>query len=275
VPIFDYDDETAIYYESYGSGDLPVILLHGFGDSGETWNRIIPFLESARRVYVLDLRGCGRSSKPPDNRYSIGDHAAIVSAFLFDRRLERVGLVGHSMGGAIALRLALDLKSKLPEAISRLVLVDSAGLPQKVPAFVWIPALPLLGPLLLSVLPARLQAFVSIRPLYKVGGAYGPERSRRYARALRSPGGVMALVRTARLMIAEERASWLSCISSLGTATKIIWGAQDPAVPLKNAYLFQSMIPASDLTVIASCGHVAQEEASQVVGPLIDKFLTG
>jgi pimeloyl-ACP methyl ester carboxylesterase len=274
VPIFDYDDQTAIYYESYGSGGPPAVLLHGFGDSGETWNRIIPFLEGGRRLYVLDLRGCGRSSKPPDNRYSIADHAAIVSAFLLDRRLEKASVVGHSMGGAIALRLALDLQAERPGAIARLVLLDSAGLPQRVPSFVWMPALPVLGPVLLYATPARLQSLLSIRPLYRVRGVYGPERSRRYARALRSRGGVMALVRTARLMIAEEGASWLSRISSLGNTTKIVWGEQDPAIPLENAYLFRGMIPESDLTVIASCGHVCQEEFPDVVGPLLDKFLS-
>lgn len=274
MSIFNFNATTSIYYDCYGSGESAAIFVHGFGDTRETWEPVVPFLEKGCRLFLIDLRGSGLSSKPRDCLYALSDHVQIIMAFLRDRGLKHVSLVGHSLGGAIVLKLALELALQADLTLEKLILIDSAGLPQGIPSFVRIPSLPLVGPLVIYGVPARLQAFVSIRPLYKVRGAYSASRSLRYKRSIRSPGGARALVVTARGIIADRHVPWVSDIANLLCPTLIIWGNEDPAIPVAHAYQLEKMIANAELFVVPSCGHVPQEEAPDIVGPLISKFLT-
>jgi pimeloyl-ACP methyl ester carboxylesterase len=274
MPIFTYDAATSIHYDCYGSGEHAAILVHGFGDTRETWERILPFLETTCRLFLLDLRGSGLSSKPRDGQYAANDHVEIITAFVRDRGLTHVSLVGHSFGGGIVLKLAQELAVRTDLTLERVVLIDAAGLPQHIPTFVRIPALPLLGPLIIYGVPARLQSFFSVRPLYKVPGAYGASRSVRYARSLRSPGGAWALMTTAKTIIADRYLPWLSDIANIVCPTLIIWGNEDPAIPVAHAYELERKIGHAELLVVPSCGHVPHEEVPEIVGPLISKFLS-
>ena len=97
----------SLYVEEMGRG--PVLLqLHGIGGSSYTWRNIAPALASRHRVIAIDMRGFGRSDKPFDLAYSPLDHAAVARAFIKERRLAQITLVGHSYGGLVALLLAMD-----------------------------------------------------------------------------------------------------------------------------------------------------------------------
>lgn len=98
---------------------LPLLLLHGVGASGEDWECQIPVFAPLCRVIVPDLRGYGRS--PKGDVYSVEAFAADVWVMLDGLGIKRFNLVGHSMGGAVALRMAVDR----PERIDRLVLADT------------------------------------------------------------------------------------------------------------------------------------------------------
>jgi pimeloyl-ACP methyl ester carboxylesterase len=113
-----------VHYLVGGSG-RPLVLVHGLGSRALDWANLIPQLvEGGHRVYALDLLGYGSSEQPPNAGYSISDQASIVEGFLDSQHLQQVDLAGWSMGGWIAMRVALQQ----PERIRRLVLLDSAGL---------------------------------------------------------------------------------------------------------------------------------------------------
>src|SRR6187549_3376581 len=95
-----------------------MVLLHGLGDDERDWQVVLPALAAGRRVYAVDLRGHGRSSHP--GRYSFELMRDDVSAFLGALGIEAGVLVGHSMGGTVAVLLA----EQAPELITRLILVD-------------------------------------------------------------------------------------------------------------------------------------------------------
>ncbi len=97
----------------------PLVLLHGIGASGEDWEYQIPVFAPLCRVIVPDLRGYGRS--PKGGAYTVEAFAADVWALLVRLDIERFNLVGHSMGGAVALRMAVDR----PGCIDRLVLANT------------------------------------------------------------------------------------------------------------------------------------------------------
>jgi 3-oxoadipate enol-lactonase len=124
------DDERVIdtgklrlAYRVWGSPDAePLVLLHALGESAADWDAVAPAFAQYRRVYAPDLRGHGRSDWPGD--YSVELMEADVLGFLDALQLDRVELVGHSMGGLVAYLLAGDH----PERVSRLILEDVAAL---------------------------------------------------------------------------------------------------------------------------------------------------
>ena len=113
-----------MHYLVGGTG-RPLVLVHGLGSRGLDWANLIPrLIQGGHRVYAVDLLGYGRSEKPKNASYSIADQAVMVEGFLDSQRLQQVDMAGWSMGGWIAMKVALQH----PERIRRLVLLDSAGL---------------------------------------------------------------------------------------------------------------------------------------------------
>ena len=100
-----------------------IMLLHGWTADGEDWSWQLPVLEARYRTVTVDLRGHGRSAVPPSGRYRPGDYVADVEALIAGRyKGERFILIGHSMGGQIAARLA----ARRPDLIEAVVSVDGS-----------------------------------------------------------------------------------------------------------------------------------------------------
>jgi len=115
---FEHEGCT-LHYEEYGHG-APVLLVHGLGSSTLDWEMQVPALAAHYRVILMDMRGHGRSDKPRQ-RYSIAGYSADVLALIEHLKLDRVHLVGISMGGMIGFQLAVDQ----PQALSSLCVVNS------------------------------------------------------------------------------------------------------------------------------------------------------
>lgn len=116
---------VSIYYEEHGAGD-PLLLLHGLGSSGQDWELVAPQLAAHHRVVVPDVRGHGRSDKPP-GEYGVPLFARDIAAFCDRLGLGAVNVVGLSMGGMIAFELAVSR----PDLVRSLVIVNSG--PDMVP----------------------------------------------------------------------------------------------------------------------------------------------
>ena len=99
--IFDYRGVRINYYEA-GQGP-PVLLLHGFGASAYAWRFLGPVLAKDHRVLTIDLKGFGLSAKPEDGKYTLRDQADLVAEFIRARDLHDLVVIGHSMGGGVAL----------------------------------------------------------------------------------------------------------------------------------------------------------------------------
>ena len=118
MPTFRSGD-AELYYEAEGEGP-PVLLLHGLGSSTRDWEYQIPELAQSHRVIVLDVRGHGRSSKPP-GPYSVAQFASDATALLCRLNAAPAHVVGLSMGGMIAFQMAVDS----PEVVRSLVIANS------------------------------------------------------------------------------------------------------------------------------------------------------
>lgn len=111
-----------VRYAEQGNPSGPrVIMLHGYGDSWFSFNRILPLMDRKFHIYILDQRGHGDSDRPASG-YTFSDFAGDVLAFMDAKGLKKVSIVGHSMGSFVAQHVA----ARAPERVSRLVLIGSA-----------------------------------------------------------------------------------------------------------------------------------------------------
>ena len=98
-----------MHVEHYGDGPRQIMLLHGFGANSSTWRSWIGGLAKEHRVWSVELKGHGSAPAPPDDLYSPLDHADLVRRLIVQKDLRRLTLIGHSMGGGIALLVAFEL----------------------------------------------------------------------------------------------------------------------------------------------------------------------
>ena len=124
MPIADVN-AISLYYEEEGQGE-PLLLLHGLGTDGRSWEYQRAYFAQEFRVIVVDVRGHGRSARPP-GPYSVAQFAADVFALLDQLHIDRFHLVGLSMGGMIGFQMAVDQ----PERLRSLTVVNSG--PELVP----------------------------------------------------------------------------------------------------------------------------------------------
>jgi len=120
----------ALEVDDGGQDSLPVLLVHSLAGNFSHWSAQLEHLRRTRRAVALDLRGHGRSEPPKNGDYSIADMVGDVAAVVDTLKLERFVLVGHSMGGGVALSYA----GQHPERVAGLVLVDPIGDGKQIPA---------------------------------------------------------------------------------------------------------------------------------------------
>jgi pimeloyl-ACP methyl ester carboxylesterase len=261
-----------LYAEEMGSG-TPVLLLHGLGGSGYTWRYMVSALARHHQVIALDLKGFGRSDKPYDQKYAALDQAAYVQAFLEQRGLRGITLVGHSFGGAVAMVLALDLNRHQPDRISRLVLMDTPAFPQPLSPTVRLLRKPVLPLLALSILPPLVVAQLS---LINDDGAFAhltPNDVSMYAAPLADPGAAHALVTTAQQIIPTNFNALIRHYPSIKQRTLLLWCRNDTVVPLATGVQLARMMPHARLQLIEGCGHTPPEENPSAATAQILRFL--
>jgi pimeloyl-ACP methyl ester carboxylesterase len=250
-------DGLRVHYLEGGKGK-PVVLVHGLGSRSQDWAPLLPELvRGGFHVVAMDLPGFGETSKPKDRTYSISEQAHFVESFLDAMGLERVTLVGVSMGGWIAATVALDA----PQRVERLVLMDSAGFAFR-PVFdtgLFVPRTSTEVDALLALLiprPQRLPNFVKGDVVRSIAaGGWVIER------ALASMA-VGTDVLDARF-------------SSMKPPLLLIWGKQDRITPLTLGEAMHKAAPASVLEVFDGCGHVAFQTCAMRVAPTLLRFLAG
>jgi len=250
-------DGLEVQYLEGGQGRT-VVLVHGLGSRGQDWAPLLPALvHGGFRVVAMDLPGFGATSAPKDRTYSISEQAHFVESFLEALRLERVALVGVSMGGWIAATVALNA----PQRVERLVLMDSAGLAFKLSfdTELFTPRTPAEVDALLALLepqPERLPNFVKEDVVRSIApGAWVIERA------------------LASMLLGTDVLD--GRLSSMKPPLLLIWGKQDRITPLAVGEAMQRAVPASVLEVFDGCGHVAFQTCAASVAPRLLGFLFG
>lgn len=262
-----------IHYEAYGAGD-PVVLVHGLGASGAAWRRLAPYLaEAGYRVLALDLKGCGLSARPPGD-YSRGALAALVFGFMDNLGVRRArAVVGHSMGGAIALEMAVSR----PERLDLVAVVDGQG----VISPPWLlqaaaPMTPLVGTLasrMTALSPASSRKFFArmyLRRIFANPEAVTEELVETYA-ATADAGYQRAMF--AMIQYIGDTADLARGVRTLKQPAALLWGRRDPVCPVALGEELYRSLPDAEFHVIEDCGHCAPEERpAELAAHLVDFF---
>lgn len=261
----------SVYVEEMGRGP-PILFLHGLAGSSYTWRFIAAGLAASHRVIALDLRGFGRTEKPFDLAYSPADHAAVVRAFITERRLANLTLVGHSFGGMVSLMLALD-RSLEPHRISRLVLLNAPAYPQPFSPMIELLRAPVLPYVMLNIVPPEVPTILSFA-MEKMGLARVHQRDIDiYADPLHQPGGPHALIQTARQIVPPDFSHMITRYATITKPTLVMTCREDQVVPATSALRLSRAIPRSRLVVLEGCDHILPEQAPQAVIAEMKRFL--
>ena len=239
-----------------GSGPV-VVLLHGLTGSSTTWREVMPRLAENYTVIAPDLLGHGESAKPRGD-YSLGAFASGIRDLLVALGVEQATIVGHSLGGGVAMQLAYQF----PQRCERLVLVSSGGLGREVSMLLRAVSLPgseLVLPVLLT--PVVRRALAAWGSVLGAGGLHmgtvSAEVWRSYA-ALTRRRNQRAFIHTVRSVIdvSGQRVSAQDRLYLAGEIpTLIVWGARDRIIPVDHAYAAHEHIPHSRLEVVPDAGH--------------------
>ncbi len=263
-------DDLDIYYEESGQGQ-PLLFLHGLAGSSYCWRGVTPLLPGYRCL-SLDLKGHGASSKPADGAYRISDHARIVSEAIRCLDLHDVVLVGHSMGGAVALTTAAELREKARDRVRALVLMDAICFPQRIPWFLRILRVPAVGEVTASVAPARLVVSRSFRRGYHDRTRITKEVVAEHARCMDLPGARAALMTTIRVL--DHEPVW-ELAPHITVPALVLWGRHDPSIPLSLGRQLAEALPQGRLAVLEQCGHYPQKERPVETAAALASFLAG
>ncbi|MGH9872455.1 MAG: alpha/beta fold hydrolase [Pyrinomonadaceae bacterium] len=249
---------TSLYREVHGAGD-PILCLHGLGANIYSWRHFITPLSKKNKLILVDFKGCGRSPKPLDSHYSIEEKADDICNLILKDNLTNLTLVGNSLGGAIALLVAMRLGKQKPERLSKLILIDSAGDKGTMPVHLRL-LRSILGTPMIYLAPSKLAARMTLRMCYFDRKKITTEQINAYAEPIASAGGRHALLQTARQCVPANADDVIAQLSTITVPTFILWGREDQVIPLRIGELLHQLIPNSTLEIIDRCGHIPQEE---------------
>lgn len=244
----------------------PIVALHGFVATLESWRGLVPLLGD-REVWLFDLKGHGASPCPDDGKYTVQDHADLVLARIFKEDMRGVTLVGHSFGGGVALLVASALIKEGAGRLASLVLIDSLAFPEGLSGWarslrmVWALAYVAVPLFAISQMVATCAVRMGLRVICRHPENITAAAIHAYAGNLRQPARASALIQTGKNMTEPHYARIRERLNMIDVPTLIVWGRQDPLVPLEpSSRTLHDGIKGSRLLVVDDCGHIAHEE---------------
>ncbi len=243
-------------YRMMGSGPA-LLMLHGIGDSSESWLPVMQALARDHTVVAPDLLGHGGSDKPRAD-YAVAAYANGMRDLLDILGIERATVVGHSLGGGVAAQMSYQY----PERCERLVLVASGGAGRDVTPLLRLAAAPLaevfLAPMHWSVTRPLVGAALSL--LGHLGNDLARDREHVNRLLARLPDGdaQVAFTRTLRSVV-DWRGQVVTmldrCYLAEAVPTLLVWGDRDGVIPVAHAHRAHQAMPSSRLEVFPGAGH--------------------
>lgn len=265
------------------AGEGPaVLLLHGIGDNSSTWSEIIPHLAQNYTVVAPDLLGHGRSDKPRAD-YSVAAYANGMRDLLSVLDIDKVTVVGHSLGGGVAMQFAYQF----PHMVERLVLVSAGGVTRDVHPLLRLISMPVVNEALkLLRIPGAMTAVRAVgdvvsrvhgSPLRPGTMLHDTPDLVRVLGELPDPTAYEAYLRTLRSVV-DWRGQVVTmldrCYLTENLPVQLIWGERDTVIPVDHARLAHSAMPGSHLEIFENAGHFPFRDDPLRFLTVVENFLT-
>ena len=262
-------DDVNYHYREYPGAGRDIFLLHGFASSTYTWEKVIPYLTGqGYHVWALDMKGAGWSDKPKDAKYDTFTLMKEVNKWMDVMGLKDVVFVGNSLGGAIAVLMALEH----PDKTGQIVLIDSAGYPIKKPFIIKMAKMPLAGEIT-KLFFGRWMVGWNLKEVYFNDDLITEETIDAYYNRMRTENVLDAKVALARSIDFDAFTPYINRISEIKNRTLIIWGENDEWIPVESGHKFRKDLSNSTLVILPECGHIPQEEKPEQTAKIMIDFI--
>ncbi|CUI16715.1 hydrolase [Candidatus Protochlamydia naegleriophila] len=242
-----------IHYVEEGRGEQHVLLLHGFGGYSYTWRNQIPFLANAGyHVWALDCLGFGLSAKPSID-YSFKLFLEQIQAFMQAKQISSVHVVGNSMGGSLAVALALAN----PSLVRSLSLLNAAIYPGKTSYLVSLARLA--GPCLYPFINESLFCKLLSQNVYDKT-KLSEEQIQAYLLPHHTKGGKRAFIQMLKRFDFQTMMSLHTSLKKLQQSILVVWGEADQITPIIHFKQMLADIPAARSALIKHAAHIPHEE---------------
>ncbi len=256
---FLHIDGNKIRFLESGNSKKTLVLIHGLGASAERWDQVIPLFAEEFRVIVPDLIGFGYSDKPLVD-YTPEFFSEFLKNFFIASDIKRPNLIGSSLGGQIAAEFA----SSSPQKIEKLILVSPSGVMKK--------STPALDAYIMAALYPNEQSAKNAFELMEGSGKNVTESIvTGFIERMRLPNAKLAFMST--LLGIKNSELVVSKLQTISTPTMIIWGSNDPVIPISHADLFVSTIQDCRFFRMDECGHTPFVQDPHIFASKVLEFL--
>lgn len=256
----------SLHYIDIGSGE-PLVMIHGFADSTYCWHENIHVLkEAGYRLIIVDQPGLGRSDIPPEPyEYSIENQAKAVVKLTEYLRMRKFNIMGHSMGGGIALYIMVNH----PGRIQKAVLIDPVCFHPESFKVMSLPGMEYFS----SKLGGRWAVRTGLEDAFYDGDKVDDALVDEYSRPISKPGYYKVLISLEKQFFSPGFEKMTQSYGQIQQPVLIVWGDNDTWMALKFGTRLRDEISGSILSVIKDCGHNPHQECKDKVNPLMVEFL--
>lgn len=263
-------DGVRIFVQSAGCGE-PLLLIHGWLFSHRSWRAVLPALSEQFAVYAPDLPGHGESERPASYPYSLEALVRTLAGLLDSLKLPRVSVIGHSLGGSLALLLA----ARHGQRVGRLVLVSPQIYPAPLPVPLRLALLPMFGERVFKRLTSRRHLRELLRQNIYLDPALPTEEQLQIIwERLNRPGGRRAALLVLRSLV-DHRDALVQAVPRVSCPVLLVRGDRDGLLPEADAERLCAELEQAELVRMAGAAHAAHEERPDAFSEAVLAFLRG
>ena len=256
-----------MHYQDTGPSKnvIPILFLHGFGSSLQTWNSWSEALSSEYRVISVDLPGFGLTGADPSGIYTDQRSVEVLEAFLKALQIPKVVLVGNSMGGKFAWQFA----ARYPNQVAKLVLISPDGYASPGIEYGKKPDVPAIADLYRYFFSKTFLA-MNLEPAYANPKALNDALVNRYYDLMLAPGVRGAILARMQQTVLQDP---VPSLASIQVPTLLIWGEKDAFIPISNSNDYLKVMPNVKRVSLPNIGHLPQEEQPSIGLQALKEFL--
>lgn len=260
-------DGLSTHYLEKGFGE-PVILLHGFFFDSYMWNKNIDLLAEKYKVYAIDLWGFGYSTrKPLDYGYPL--YTEQLLKFMDALKIPKASLVGQSMGGGTIINFTISNRHR----VEKIILVDAAGLPNKLPIMGRISNLPKLGEFMYGLNNNFIRRMTLGNTFLYNKKKITDEYFKNAMRFHKIKGSTEVMLSITRKQFFDTLIEEIKMMSLMNLPTQIVWGREEKSIPLSIGKEMHRILKGSQLAIFDQAGHCAHIDQPEMFNQLVLNFL--